>query len=139
MILDLAQVLEIIPQKNPFVMVSTLESASEKELTTTFTIEENNVLNENGEFSTPGLIENIAQSCAAGFGYLARKANAAPKIGFIGSVSKLNAYSNPKIGDTIKTEITVITVFENITMIKGTNYLNETKLVECEMKIVITD
>jgi len=139
MILDLEQVLEIIPQKAPFVMVSTLESASEKELSTTFTITEDNVLNENGEFSTPGLIENIAQSCAAGFGYLAKEANQAPKIGFIGSVSKLTAFSNPKIGETIRTEISVITVFENITMIKGTNFLNETKLVECEMKIVITD
>jgi len=137
MILASNKVLEIIPQKAPFVMVGNLLQAEETELTSDFTISEDNVLCENGVFSTPGLMENIAQTCAAGFGYLAQKNGAEPQVGFIGSITRMKAYKNPNIGETITTNIKVVTTFESITMVKGESYLGDEKLLECEMKIVI--
>jgi len=139
MILESNKVLEIIPQKAPFIMVGDLLQADENGLTSSFVIKEDNVLCENGAFSTAGLIENIAQTCAAGFGYLAQKNGAEPQVGFIGSVTRLIAYNNPNAGETITTSVKVITTFESITMIKGESFLGEEKLLECEMKIVIVE
>ena len=69
MILNRKEVSELIPQKEPFVMVHDLLLAEELELESSFLVEASNLLCENGVFSTEGLIENVAQTCAAGFGY----------------------------------------------------------------------
>ena len=138
MILDVKGVRELIPQKNPFVMVGELLIAEENKLETNFIINKDNVMVENGEFSTPGLIENIAQTCAAGFGYITKQKGENPQIGFIGSISKLKAHQRPKVGQKINTIIEVVTNFANITLIKGVNYFEGEILVECEMKIVVT-
>lgn len=138
MVLDAKSVRELIPQKYPFVMVGELLLADENKLETNFIINKDNVMVENGEFSTPGLIENIAQTCAAGFGYIAKQKGESPQIGFIGGISKLKAHQRPEVGRKIHTIIEVITNFANITLIKGVNYLEGEILVECEMKIVIT-
>ena len=37
----------------------------------------------------PALIENIAQTCAAGFGYLGSQTEGQPRIGYIGAISDL--------------------------------------------------
>ena len=137
MILDAKSVEALIPQKRPFVMVGDLLMAEENKLETNFNISKDNVLVENGEFSTPGLIENIAQTCAAGFSYIAKQKEKDPQIGFIGSISKLTAYKKPKVGQKINTSIEVVTNFENITLIKGANFCEGEILVECYMKIVV--
>ena len=62
MILDSKSVQDLIPQKAPFVMVGELLIAEENKLETSFTISADNIMVENGKFSTPGLIENIAQN-----------------------------------------------------------------------------
>jgi len=138
MILDARSVQKLIPQKNPFVMVGELLIAEENKLETNFIINQDNIMVENGEFSTPGLIENIAQTCAAGFGYIVKQNGDKPQIGFIGSISKLKVHKKPKVGQKINTIIEVVTTFANITLIKGVNYVDEEILVACEMKIVIT-
>ena len=138
MILDSKRVQDLIPQKAPFVMVGDLLIAEENKLETSFTISDDNIMVENGKFSTPGLIENIAQTCATGFGYISSQNGETPQVGFIGSISKLKSHKNPKVGQKINTIVEVVTTFANITLIKGTNYLDGEVLVECEMKIVIT-
>lgn len=128
-----------IPQRAPFVMIGNLVGAEETLLESDFLVEESNILCENGELSTPGLIENIAQTCAAGFGFLGHEKGEAPKGGFIGSISKMMAHSCPKIGELVETKVSVVTQFENIVLIKGESFSNGTPLLECEMKIVIVD
>ncbi len=139
MILSKEQAKQIIPQKDPFVMVGELLEAAETKIVSNFTIEKNNILLENNTFTTEGLIENIAQTCALGFGYLAKKNNQTPSVGFIGSISKLKTFNTVKSQQTIKTFVDIVTTFENITLIKGKSFFNDEKLIECEMKIVITN
>ncbi len=50
-------------------MVDTLLSSDGSTARTTFLIRPDNVLVENGVFSAAGLMENIAQTAAAGMGY----------------------------------------------------------------------
>lgn len=132
-----SEILELIPQRDPIVMVHKVVSAEETKFVTQFEIKENNIFLVDGILQEPALIENIAQSAAAGFGTLAKQ-NGGEKggLGFIGSVTRLVCHQLPEVGNTIETTIEVGTKFGAITLIKGSNFLNGKLLLECEMKIV---
>ena len=86
----------------------------------------------------PALIENIAQTCAAGFGFLAsREEHGKLSLGFIGAISKLEVFALPKLHDKINTRVVVTYQLANIFVVKGENFWEGKKLLECEMKIVL--
>ena len=61
---------ELLPQQEPFVMVSRLVRFDMVRTTTETDILADNIFVENGCLSASGLIENIAQTCAARIGYV---------------------------------------------------------------------
>lgn len=131
------QILELIPQRPPIVMVDTLISAAEKKTVSSFTITSDNIFAQNGKFREPGLIENIAQSAALGVGYLCKVENRKVPVGFIGAIKKLSISELPNVGETIITEILVdYEVFE-ASIVTGKIYLNDNLIVSCEMKIFL--
>jgi predicted hotdog family 3-hydroxylacyl-ACP dehydratase len=139
MIIDKNEILNYIPQRPPFVMIDVLEKADENEFHSTFELKESNLFNFNGIISESCLVENIAQTCAAGFGYVARQKNGEEtRLGFIGAVTKLNVYKLPKINSQIVTKISVLNQFENIHLVEGISYLNGEKLIDCQLKIVLS-
>jgi predicted hotdog family 3-hydroxylacyl-ACP dehydratase len=137
MLLTKEETANIIPQKAPFVMIDSLLEADEKSFTSNFIAEESNIFSKDGKLYEPALIENIAQTVAAGFSYIDRKKGGEPQVGFIGGISKLKIHLLPKIGDQITTTVTMQYQFENIFLVKGENFVGEKPLVECEMKIVV--
>ena len=137
MLLNKNNITEIIPQQHPFVMVDNLLKANEEGFESTFIVDENNIFFSKNNLQEPALIENIAQTVAAGFGYIDKQSGGKPKIGFIGSIAKLKLHSLPKSGDLIDTKVIHLHQFENIYLVKGESYANGTLLVECEMKIVV--
>lgn len=58
----------LLPQQEPFVMVGRLTHYDDENVETTTTIAPDNIFVDNGEFSSAGMIENIAQTCAARIG-----------------------------------------------------------------------
>jgi predicted hotdog family 3-hydroxylacyl-ACP dehydratase len=127
----------LIPQRSPFVMISNLIEAGEKKFETDFFIRPNNLFIKNGLLQEAALIENIAQTCAAGFGYLNSKAGGQTMLGFIGAITKLKVHALPKVNTTITTKVIVTHQLENVYLIKGQNSYLGKELLECEMKIVI--
>lgn len=128
---------DIIPQREPIIMVHKVISAIEDKFVTSFEIENDNIFLKGNILQEPALIENIAQSAAAGFGILAKQAGEENNsLGFIGSITKVVCHKLPKIGDTINTSVNIVMKFGAITLIKGKNYVNNELLLECEMKIV---
>jgi predicted hotdog family 3-hydroxylacyl-ACP dehydratase len=135
--MKIENITEIIPQKAPFVMIDNLKKADETGFETDFLIKEDNLFLEEGRLSESSLTENIAQTCAAGFGYLGMKnEDKEPKIGFIGAISKLTNLDYAKIGDKINTKVEILNSFESIHLIQGKCYNNDQLLLECQMKIV---
>ena len=59
-----------IPQREPFIMIDSLVDASEFGFKSEFIIASTNLFLENGVLSESSLVENVAQTCAAGFGYI---------------------------------------------------------------------
>ena len=60
----------VLPQQEPFVMVGSLIAFDTGSSVTETLIREDNIFVDNGHFSASGLMENIAQTCAARLGYI---------------------------------------------------------------------
>jgi len=138
MVVSKENIEDCIPHRFPFIMIDNLLVVNQEHFESDFIIEENNVLVKNNIFQEAGLIENIAQTCAASFGFLDRAENEEPKIGFIGAISRLVVYELPPVYSRITTVVTPTHQLGNIYMVIGRNFLDGRILLECEMKIVTT-
>jgi predicted hotdog family 3-hydroxylacyl-ACP dehydratase len=129
--------LSLIPQRPPIVMIDTLYFCTEQETKTGFTITKDNIFFEDNQFSEAGLMENIAQTAAAHAGFLSRKANREAPVGFIGAVKNLEIFSFPKEGDTLVTTVIIEQEVFGVTLISGNIVCNEQMIAKAEMKIII--
>jgi predicted hotdog family 3-hydroxylacyl-ACP dehydratase len=124
-----------IPQRPPFIMIDNLVHARADYFESDFFISPDNIFVENGRLREFGLIENIAQSCSAGIAFTNAHLQKKNIEGFIGAISKLKLFALPGENETIQTRIQLIAQLDNLYMLKGETFLNETKLLECELKL----
>jgi len=125
-----------IPQKPPMVMVERLLLASGSETITSFTIRPGNVFTADGRFTEPGLIENMAQTAAAGSGAM-QEAGSAPRTGFIGGIRDLLITELPEVGDEIITRVTVEHTVMDASVVQAEVRLNSRLIASCGMKIFL--
>ena len=127
-------ILELLPQRPPFVMVDHLVDYSETQTTCELTIRKDNVFCENGEFAAAGLIEHIAQTCAARLGYYNKYVlKVGVRLGFIGEVKDLEIVRLPREGETLSTTIVVMQEIFDVTLVNaevrvGTDVIATTRL-----------
>ena len=133
-----AEIIGYIPQRPPMVMVGKLLSVEGTTTLTSFLISEDNLFCEEGKFGEAGLIENIAQTAAAGAGYRSLLKNEPPPPGFIGGVKNLVIHSLPVVGDLLITQVSVEHVVFDATVIAGQISINGRPVAECEMKIFLS-
>lgn len=131
-------ILSLIPQRDPFVMIDKLIYCDEKRARTSLHISAHNIFVEDGYFKEPGIVENIAQTAAARAGHLASNHAGEPSIGYIGDVKNLEIMCLPKINDNLETEISVEDQIFDVTLIAGKVWCSETLVASCSMKIFIT-
>jgi len=137
MIVSQENILSVIPQRPPFVMIDKLLGCDEESSSTTFRVTQDNVLVDNGELTEAGLIENIAQTAAAGVGYLMRQNGGTSVTGYIAAIKNLAIFGLPRVGNVIDTTVTIDKQIFDVTMIHGSITSNGMLLAECEMKIFI--
>lgn len=129
---------ELLPQQEPFVMISRLTQFDMLRTVTETTITENNIFVDNGCFTASGLIENIAQTCAARIGYVNKYIlKKEIQIGFIGAIRNLQIHDLPKVNDTITTTVDVQEEIFGMTLANSTVQLGKNILVTAEMKIAL--
>ncbi len=104
---------------------------------TVFKVKAGNFLVTNSEFTEAGLMENIAQTAAAGAGYMAVKKNEQVKPGYIGSVRNFEVFDLPKTNDDLFTEVKTIDQVFDVTIISGTVKCNGVLMAKCEMNIFL--
>lgn len=104
-----------LPHQKPMLMVDTLETISEKKVTTQFTIQPDNLFVKNGYFQESGLIENAAQtsSCVSAFAYYQTVNRRVPLIGFISAIKKLEVFNLPPVAAIITTEAELLHFFHS--------------------------
>jgi len=135
MTLPLDDIVSLIPQKTPFVMVGRLLYADQSSTRSSFRIERNNVFVKNNIFQEAGLLENMAQTAALGVGYKAKAADKPVAVGYIGAVKDLEIFSLPKADDELVTEIAIQNQIFNVTIFSAKIWLDKNLLAQCEMKV----
>ena len=137
MLVDSEGVKDLIPQKEPFVMVGELLLFTEDELRSRFKINPNNIFVENGYFIESGIIENMAQSVALHTGYEYLLQNKIPPMGYLGSIKKVELKYLPKVGDTIETNVKILHEFMGVTMVEVDVFSEEKIIATSQMKTVL--
>lgn len=132
-------ILSLIPQRRPFVMVDRLTAFSETLSTGELSITGDNLFCRDNVLTETGIMENIAQTCAARIGYINMTNSESVKIGVIGAIKNLRIFGLPKVGDTITTTVKVVCEVLAITMVTAEVRCGDTLIASCEMKISLTD
>ena len=130
---------ELIPQRPPFVMIDRLVSCDMVMTTTELEVHEGNVFVVEGSLSAEGLMENMAQTCAARMGYINLSKGEKVKLGVIGAVNSFDIFRTPKVGEKIVTTIEVLEELFQITLAKAVVRCGAEVIAEAKMKIALMD
>jgi predicted hotdog family 3-hydroxylacyl-ACP dehydratase len=130
-------ILNYIPQRPPMVMIDTLLEASDTHAVTHLTVTADNIFTDNGSFSEPGLIENIAQTAAAQVGYQCARKQIPVPIGYIAAVKNLAVHRLPPEGAQITTSVRIVNQVLEVTLAEGEVMLAGETICTCEMRIFI--
>ena len=128
-------ILSLIPQKPPFVMIDQLLHSDELVTRSIFCVTAENIFTINGRFTEAGLLENIAQTAAARAGYISHLENKPVAIGYIGAVKNLEVFDLPHINDKLITEIKIEEKVFTVSIISGRVWCNDKLMAQCEMKV----
>ena len=131
---------ELLPQQEPFVMISSLVRFDMQTTVTETIVSADNMFVEDGVFTAPGIVENIAQTCAARIGYVNKYIlKKGIQLGFIGAIRDLKVKDLPKVGDTITTSISVIDSVFGMTLVDAVVLNNGAEVVSAQMKIAVKE
>jgi len=131
---------ELLPQRKPFIAIDRMLYFDTVTTITGLEIVENSIFVEDGFLTEAGIMENIAQTCAARMGYINKYLQSGKvKVGFIGAIKDLVIHELPKVGDELKTTIEVVSEIFAITLVNAKVEVADKLIATCEMKIAITD
>jgi len=127
----------LIPQRFPFVMVNSITEYSENHLVSGFEIKEGNIFVQDGIFQASGLVEHQAQSVALHTGYKFYLLGKEAPTGYIGAIKSFETDVLPKIGDQLKSEVTILNEMMGVTLVDIITKLNGEIIAKSQMKTVI--
>lgn len=104
---------------------------------TELTVREDNIMVEGRCMPACGLIENIAQTCAARMGYISRSRGEEVRVGVIGALRDIEIHHLPSVGDTIKTRIEVSDEIFGMTLAQAESRCGDTLLASGTIKIAL--
>lgn len=134
-------VTELLPQHPPFIMVDQLIYCDPLKSVTTLTVCRDTPFCKAGVMEEAGLIENIAQTCAAKTGYSDRTEpgrDGVVKIGFIGMIKRMDIYRNPLAGEQLTTTTEILEEVFDATLVGSRVEIGEEVIATCEMKTYLT-
>ena len=134
-------VLTLLPQRPPFVMIDRLTHFDETMTTTQLTVRTDNLFTEaDGHLNPCALVENIAQTCAARMGYINRYIYLQRvRLGYIGGIKNLQVLRTPRVGELLTTSVEVLQEVMRLTLVNATVRVGDEVIVTAEMKIALSD
>lgn len=129
----------LLPQRDPFVAVDCLVHYDDREVVTETLVKADSLFTEDGHLTAAGLMENIAQTCAARIGFRTLYVLGLDKvdIGVIGALRNMEIHALPLAGQTLTTRVTVKEEAFGITLVEASVESEGRTLVEGEMKIAL--
>ena len=130
----------ILPQQEPFVMIDTLVRFSMDSSTTEMTVRDSNIFVEDGRFTVAGMLENIAQTCAARIGFYNKYIlHNDVRIGFIGAVKDFVVYRLPTVDTKITTEVNVVEEIFGMTLAEASISCGDEVMATTGIKLSVKD
>jgi predicted hotdog family 3-hydroxylacyl-ACP dehydratase len=130
---------ELLPQRRPFIMIDRLLDFDRQSVQTSLEIRAENIFCDGNYLNESGLIENIAQTCAARMGYINRYVHGdTVKVGLIGAIRNLEIERLPQVGEVITTRVIVREEIFRMTLVDAVVTAGEERIAWGEMKISIT-
>ena len=130
-------ILDLLPQRPPFILVDHLVDFTPEGVTTEFEVRSDGIFTENGCLIATGLIENIAQTCATRIGYINYISHCPVGIGYIGAIRDLTIFRTPHVGELLTTTIRVKEEIFGMTLVDAEVRSGEELLAQSEMKIAL--
>lgn len=128
----------LLPQQEPFVMIGRLTHFDDRLTVTETRVGSDNIFVENGRFTATGLMENIAQTCAARIGYVNKYIlKKGIQIGVIGAIRAFEVKRFPLAGQTICTRVEVVEEVFGMILAHAVVLCNEEQVASCDMKIAV--
>lgn len=129
----------LIPQRPPFVMVDRVLSCDIVTAVTELTVRPDNIFLDDGLLSAAGIIENMAQSCAARMGCVNRMNGEAIKIGFIGDIRDCQILRQPRREEVMTTHVDIIEDVFNLTLANVTIRIADEVIASARIKIALSN
>ncbi len=131
---------DILPQQEPFVMIDSLVKFDESHIVTETEVKEKSIFVDEEQMNVSGLIENIAQTCAARIGYTNKFIfKKGIQIGFIGAIKNFELLSLPHIGEKITTQVEILEDVMGMTLANASVYAGGRLLAHTEMKVAVKE
>lgn len=128
----------VLPQQEPFVMIDTMTHFEMMTSTTETEIRESNIFVDGGRFSASGMMENIAQTCAARVGfynkYILKKD---VQVGFIGAIRNYVVHELPQVGSTITTRVDILEEIFGMTLANAEITCEGRTIATAEIKLSV--
>ena len=137
--LDQFEMTSLIPQRPPFMMVDKILSCDDTDAVTEFFVRQDNILLDGNQLSSAGIVENMAQSCAARMGCVNLLHNRPIKLGFIGEIKNLKINRQPMLNDHLITEVHILMDVFDMTLASVCTKVNGEVIAEARMKLASTD
>jgi len=136
--IDSNTIFNLVPQKPPFVMLDKLIGCEKGKYTSEFRVDAKNIFIEGQKLLNYALIENIGQTAAVGL-KLTSTTVGKFQDGVLGGIYKLQCYGNAKIDDVIKTEVQLMAEMGSLFKVKGSCFVENLMIFECELNISAID
>jgi predicted hotdog family 3-hydroxylacyl-ACP dehydratase len=130
-------ILNYIPQRNPFVLVDSLIECSYERAVSMFTVPKGHLMTESGRLCAEGICENIAQTGALLSGYTSQKEGHKAPVGFIVAIKGLKIETLPAYGNILRTEVKHQSIIGSIIVMHGKVWSQDRIIAEAEMKILL--
>ena len=134
------KVTDLLPQAPPFLFVDKIIDFNYETYAckTSFLIKEECFFTEEGKLTEAGILENIAQTCAAQIGfvntYILKKEI---QIGFIGAVKNLKIDTFAAVGELLETTIEIVTEFADMKIANCKVCVDNKTITTGELKIAL--
>jgi len=132
-------IIDLIPQRPPMVMIDQLTYARDNIARGSLYIKESNIFCEAGHFQEAGLIEFLTQTAAAYKGYQRLLECKEIKEGYIGLIKNLFIHFLPPVDTEIHSKIIIEDELLDYLIISGRTYQNNVVIAEGEMRILSTE
>lgn len=129
------EICRYIPQRAPIVMVDKLYESDATNCVTGLTIEAESIFVSDGVLQDAALIEHTAQSGALHIGYECVSKGLPVPLGMIGSINKFQISRLPKVGEEVRTTITVEAKVGDVTLVGITVRVADEVIASGKMKV----